>query len=240
MHLLLTLAAVFATLLCATAAHAGCEKDTDCKGARVCVAGECREPVAPAPAALPALPTRHSPREVDPGWSKGAGITGLVLAPIVLGLFSGAAATLPKKGGSAIPAAPLGGVGMIVHIVAGGIVGGGAGSARGVRHNVGLLVSGWVLYGVSILYTALEFAIGYGVSNGAPPAEVVGVGGGLSALSIALLSVDALVVASRADARAQSATPASHETRLSLQPVLAPVRHGTQTVGLSGGLRLAF
>jgi len=224
-----------ALLLCSAAAQAGCEKDTDCKGDRICLGGECR---APAPAAF-----APQARDVRAGWSKGAGITGLVLAPIVLGLFTAAAVTLPDKNGSAIPAAPLGGAGLVLHIVAGGIAGGGAGSARGVKHNLGLLISGWALYGLSILYTALEFAIGYAIAEEPPPAVVVGVGGGLSALSIVLLSVDGIVVASRANHLLESSASAAgsrEPPRVTLYPVLAPVRSGARTVGLSGGVALTF
>lgn len=235
-------AAVFALTLFSAAAHAGCEKDTDCKGDRICLNGECRSPAAAPAPSLAVPPLVLTQPHVRAGWSKGAGITGLVLAPIVLALFAGAAATLPDENGSALPAAPLGGAGLVLHIVAGGIAGGGAGSARGVKHNLGLVISGWVLYGVSILYTALEFAIGYTVGDGPPPAAAVGVGGVLSALSIVLLSVDGLIVAARANELLESSSPtaSSRAARVTLCPVIAPVRSGTRTVGLSGGVALSF
>jgi hypothetical protein len=37
--------------------EAGCAKDTDCKGDRICVQGQCAEPAGNAPAAPPAAPT---------------------------------------------------------------------------------------------------------------------------------------------------------------------------------------
>ena len=43
-----------------SAAQAGCEKDTDCKGDRICEAGAC---VSPAPAAPPASPATEVPAE---------------------------------------------------------------------------------------------------------------------------------------------------------------------------------
>ena len=163
-----------------------------------------------------------------------------MFAPIVLGLFAGAAASLPKKDGSAIPAAPLGGVGGILLILGGALAGGGANSARGVDHVLGCSITGWVLYGLSIAYTVLEFAIGFGLEQGAPPAAVVGVGGAMGFTSIVLLSIDGLVVASRAHEILDSAQAERESPRLSLYPVLAPVKNGSQTVGLTGGVGLVF
>ena len=45
-----------------SAAQAGCEKDTDCKGDRICEAGAC---VSPAPAAPPASPATEVPAEAE-------------------------------------------------------------------------------------------------------------------------------------------------------------------------------
>jgi hypothetical protein len=69
---------------------------------------------------------------------------------------------------------------------------------------------------------------------------VVGIGGAMSFVSIVLLSIDGLVVASRAHEILDSAQAERESPRLSLYPVLAPVRNGSQTVGLSGGLGLVF
>ena len=211
----------------ATPARAGCEKDTDCKGDRICSGGACVFP-STAPAA-------------DPGWAKGAGITGLVLAPIALGLFIGSAVTDPygDPDGSPLPAAPLAGTAGLVHIVGGAIAGGGAASANGVKHNLGCLISGWTFYGVTIVYTALEFGIGFGLKGGPPHPALIGVGGLLSATGVVLLSTDALVVAKRARA-AKAAAALEPPRRVALYPLLSPVTSGSHTVGFAGGVGMSF
>jgi hypothetical protein len=63
--MILVRVAICAALLCAPAmARAGCDKDTDCKGDRICRDGECVGPapvhVVPVPVLVPApMPVRH-------------------------------------------------------------------------------------------------------------------------------------------------------------------------------------
>ncbi len=106
MRLLIT--CLVLTLLAPAVASAGCEKDTDCKGDRICVRGECAEPgqvVAPAgqPAKLVRLPgDRYRYRGADIDWAeaqailstysrsdetlrKGRGYTGLGVAFLAVG-----------------------------------------------------------------------------------------------------------------------------------------------------------
>ncbi len=261
MKKLIGFAVVAAALGGASTARAGCDKDADCKGDRICVNGECTAPaqqpaVVPAPVIVSPPPPVYAPQpatyappassypaheRIRAGWARGAGITGLVFAPIVLGMMIGAAVTLPEHGhDSAIPAAPLGGTALILHIIGGALAGGGANSARGVDHMLGLSIPGWILYGITIAYVILEFAIGYGL-EGPPPAVVVGVGGALSFTSIVLLSLDGIVRGSRANSRLEEMEEQQRRPLgVTLVPVLTPVRNGSQVVGLSGGLGLVF
>lgn len=55
---------VAAAIVCSSAvARAQCTKDTDCKGERVCEAGQC---TGPAPSAAPATPVPPQPQEAPP------------------------------------------------------------------------------------------------------------------------------------------------------------------------------
>jgi hypothetical protein len=263
-----------------SAAHATCDKDTDCKGDRICHQGECVDTATPAPPPVaPTLPAAENTAQAcqdgtdndadgfvdckdqdcsafvgcavqagpsstyaSSGWSRAAGITGLVFAPISLALFSASAATMPENGGDAVPAAPLAGSAGLLHIVGGAIAGAGALSARGVDHNKGCLVAGWILYGATIVGTAAAFAIGFGLEGGPPPAPVVGVIGLVGATGVVLLSVDALIVAGKASKSEDATTTGIHRTAPSfaLYPVATPVVQGSRTVGMTGGLGLVF
>jgi hypothetical protein len=60
-------------------------------------------------------------------------------------------------------------------------------------------------------------------------------------VSLVLLPLDALVVASRANERLEStAASESASPGLPPYPLLAPVKNGSQTVGLSGSVGLVF
>lgn len=201
--------------LVARDALAQCRADVDCKGARICVTGQCVEPTAPRAAAAD-----QDPR--DAGWAQGAGIFGLVGAGGVLVLAIAAEATKDDK----IPAIPLGALAAVGLAVTVPVANAGAASARTPRL-LGLRIASWVLYGLALVDAVA--LIGLGAADVTPPPGLISAVGIAGAASAVLMSVDALTAASRATAPTAASLPV---------PALALWRE--RDGHIAPGLRLAW
>jgi len=194
--------------LAATGAYAQCTKDTDCKGDRVCSAGECVAPEIRSPewATQPSAQALYAERS---HWARPAAVIGIVSGAAVLG-FGTAAAVLS---GDTVPAITAGSAALISAAVGAPIVAAGASSARWNDSITGSLptrIVGWSGYGLAMTTGAVMVVLGFVVTF--EPALILTVTG-LGVTSIAALTVDAFISASQADAwRAPAARGGSSST----------------------------
>jgi hypothetical protein len=171
---MVTAALLFAFMLAPAPAWAGCEKDTDCKGDRVCENGAC---VAPSGARMQRERRARTPETtatVRLTMAKWRTIASLVLAPIgLIGGVTGAvvAATLEDDDVWPVTFVPVG-IGFVSLAAAGG-VGGHAGilGGDGLRHlgratdgGSALAIAGWAAWGVGMA-TLAGSLIAIGVIN---------------------------------------------------------------------------
>ena len=219
-------------------AQAGCTKDVDCKGDRICVEGVCRDPAQPdaLPEAQPdtqsdgrveneaegddapyvrrrrneeprpevrsedsqdAEPhlrgetSRKRHRKKSPaGWTRGAGVFGLVSGFAVMGFASASALT----NGDETLAIPIGGAGTILFAVTLPITA--IGAASGVEGGpLGLKLGSWILYGVALVEAATLLSIG--LSDGIVPSELILATGITGLISSGLMSINSFIAASR-------------------------------------------
>jgi hypothetical protein len=248
---------------------AGCTKDTDCKGDRVCVAGACQSP-SPAPGsvavptvdAYPASPPPAGGAHAVPlgaaypatpgdapvagegmhyggGWAKTAGVLGIVAGATAVSLAAGSAATVSKK--DAMPAAPLGGGSAVVVAVMGPLVAAGAASARNNPAVTGSL--GLRITGWIGYGVLVLDAIGMGVLGiaGEKPAQLQIISlGVLETATMLCFTVDAFVSAGQASSFVVEGK--SRRPQAGPGPLLVPVviTDGTRQRQHSPGLGLAF
>ena len=258
------LPAVASLLLVASTASAQCRSDGDCKGGRVCLNGECTTPTPAActrdadcsgdwicskgactsPHSQPAVPAgllspQPRPRHAGPGWSLGAGITGLVFAGIVAGLAVSSELTISQD----LPGLPLGFSGMMLHGIVSPIVFAGGSSARrtpGVEGVLAMRIIGWISYGLAWAAGVAAIVLATEPSDGIPNGPMAAIGG-FGCLSLTMFSIDALVGHSEAGSLAPETPSSSRPSRTSdfaLVPSLAPVRLSdgstTASLGVAG------
>ena len=207
------------------AGWAQCRADVDCKGERICVSGECRDP---APAALlppppppsdtlqpPPPPPPRSERVPEaeaergtppsavrelPGWALGGAVMGFVSAGMVGVLAVGSAAT----SGALFPSLPLGALATLIFGITVPLVASAASSARngtGVSGVLGLRIVGWIFYGLTLANAVVAVVLGVTTTV---PAPIILSLGALGILTEVFMSIDALV------SRGQAVTVVEH------------------------------
>jgi hypothetical protein len=213
---------------------AGCNSDAECKGDRICVDRSCQSPTAVTQPPPPGVPgsemstTPVMPPSPPPhnGWALAGGITGLALTIPAFFVTIGSEVTREDQ----IPSLPLGAVATVLIAAGVPIAFAGAQSARrgaGVRGGQGLLITGWVFYGLAISNAIGLIAMG--VSDISPPPGIISLTGVLGLVSGVTMSVGAFVAHKQA----------THEVRMhspQLSFGVSPLRHGDQTVGGTLGL----
>jgi hypothetical protein len=204
-------------------ARSQCAKDTDCKGARICSAGQCVDSTAASP-----------PRN----WALAGGIVGSVGAGITMGF------SIPMEFDMENPHTAqiaLAGTAMIVTIVAAPIAAGGGHSARrlpGVEGERGARAAGWLFYILDLM--SIPGMVFYSVaSSGPPPHGWITAVGFMGALSQSLLAADAFIARSQALKLYPPAEEAAPGPEAALAPRLAPylspvVTGGGMVAGVAG------
>jgi len=251
---------LFASLVVPSSAHAGCEKDTDCKGDRICEAGTCRDPsdtpqapggvgrpIVPAPPALPTLKEsaeQQSGQGVDTHGierrmqyeSRRAG-TGLGIT--LGGMAFGIPASIMGIQEVYWPApTSLGAVGLILASTGGGIAIGASRDARvtlaragGSSGVSGSRVLGVGLYGIGVGLGA--GAIAGGIAQIGEPGGYLGLGAvGCFGLGTAVLFADVKAAHSATTSALELAdVERTPKTTLSMSPVLSPQLTGLAIKG---------
>lgn len=147
-------------------AYAGCDKDTDCKGDRVCEDGTCVDGARPAK-------KKRDDQRLDEAASLRGGAMGLEIAAWSLGgaglLFgvTGSALGLAQAGIGV--STGVGGVGLVSIVVAGPLAGAAGGRARrgvellgGPERGNGARITGWILYGAGLATGVGAIGVGLG------------------------------------------------------------------------------
>ncbi len=200
---------VLALSVLTAVAWAGCDKDTDCKGDRVCESSACVEPDDGAPAPAPA-PSRRSTKKPTPPRYDAATLRQVSADRAAasrgqaFGYSFGGAGALFALTGSGLGLAQagtgvsvgVGGVGLVSLAIGGPLAAGGGTAARhgiqlldGDRPGNGMRIAGWSCYGTGMFLGLV--AIGVGVS-GDSSGGVVGIGATLTAtVGDMLLAADA-------------------------------------------------
>lgn len=231
--------------LLATPAWAGCTKDTECKGDRVCEQGACVDPQAAAPAVVPPTEVAERPsaaalasaanHEADAnagiawGWVLGGASVAFGAVAVTGSVAEWYSPTPEILGGLALGSAAFGGP-----IAAGG----GNQARRGLRllnaptPGEGLRVTGWILYGSGMAIGAGSVIAG--ISGAGSEAAVPGAIGLVSgATGIVLLEADAGNARRMLEEARSFYAAAEPERRIVLLPTVAPTRDGG-LVGLVG------
>jgi hypothetical protein len=166
------------------------------------------------------------------GGGKGAGITGLALSPVVLGLSIGSTVSRAASDGVA-PALPLGVASIVVGDIVAPIAAAGGASSRhsGARGVLALRLVGWIAYGLSNAVLAAMVGIGLGTDAPPPPAVIL-VDGVLATVGSVMLSADALASGSQANRRDRAECRDRPSWYLSLG--------ATRTGALRGSVTCAF
>jgi len=185
-----TIAVFLGILLAVPASWAQCTKDTDCKGNRICVNGECVEPLTSTMPESSAPQQPASSQNMSAGWALPAAVAGFASIAPIMGLAIGAAANSEEPAIS-IPlgAAATGLLGAAVPIVAVGGKSahtGGSGPSR-----LAFRIPGWIAYGLALADATTMIILGASDVT-VPPAPIV-ITGVLGSSACALMSVDALV-----------------------------------------------
>jgi hypothetical protein len=204
-------------------ARSQCAKDTDCKGARICAAGQC---------------VGAAPTSTVRDWSLAGGIVGAVGAGLTIGF------SIPIEFGmDDPPPAPivLAGTSVLLTIVISPITASGGRSARraaGVEGEPGARVGGWIFYGLDLMFIPTMALFSAFYLDGPPPhgwMALFGLGG---ALSQSLLAADAFVARSQAKAlrpnTADRARGSGVASAPRIAPFAAPSQDGGAVVGVAG------
>ena len=223
--------AILVWLSISTTAAAQCRKDTDCKGRRVCSQGVCVSPPARtnAPPPLQAVPQPVYVDEGDPGWTKAAGIMGVIGAAVAVGLAVGSAATLDNDTETD---SILGGASLLTLAVLNPVVAVGAHSGD-ERGSIGLEITSWVAYGLAIANGIALLVI----SDADDPATgpLIGLTGTLVGVSLASMSTSAFIASGRSKDSVQAAAPS-----LRIGPSVAAYRDVDQRVRPTLGIKAQF
>jgi hypothetical protein len=240
-------AASFATALLALSApaNARCYSDSDCKGDRVCVRGECEDP-------LPAVESHRRVEQRDLRFAvrkRGGAFRAMTLGwlsfGVGAGLGIGAIATGAAGVETAIPVS-LGGAGILCFAISGPLAAAGGTAARrgGERlrlsaSGAGLRTTGWIFYGVGL--GGAVAAVLVGAATESPVVAIVGVAplllcmAGTILLEIDLSRSRRMLVEAIDELRASSDV-GRREGAWAVYPWLAPSPDRTVS---SGGLALA-
>jgi hypothetical protein len=241
------LAAALLVALVPLDAVAQCTRDTDCKGDRVCVKGECVAPSA-VNGALPS-PSREVPGNPDPGWARAAGgiAVGAQVAAVALTVI-GAMMIVPDDAAHTqtylnkdglplvIAAGALGAIAAPVAFVGGRSARESSPSVRGVP---ALRVLGWVFYGL--------YLVAYGLDSIAVGADLYKQAGwgialhAITSLDLTFFAIDGFVAASQADrlAERKRAKPTS-SGGLQLSPAFSLARNSAGGLSPTLGLAASF
>ena len=207
-----------------------CQSDIECKGERVCNAGEC---VAPTPTNPAISPSWKAPQAASPAWADKAALLGYVGAAATLGLAVGSYSTFDDQGTSIA----LGGVATLVAGLAGPLTAAGADSARvhGAFGNPVLQTSGWVAYTLSMLNAVTLIALS--AADVAAEPWLTLTTGSMGAMGLVFFAMDAQQAAG--DLKTRQAQ-IQRSNRIQLTPMVAPwitrtsLRQATTTGALAG------
>lgn len=247
----------------AAPAQAGCTKDTDCKGDRICVNSLCVSPPAtsstPAVPSGPAVPSAQPIPSTQPfadnyrvqanrspsGWTIGASVLGFISTAAALGLCTGSAVTIEDHGDAAKVLGPMGAVLVMTMgpvVSSGGLVGR---SGTPVSGCLGCRISAWILYGLNVTSSVALMITGLGFEIEPHPAQV-GVTGLVGATAILLFSIDSLVSRSQAydyfqgNYRAELDVDDSVNQGLTWAPMIAPIQSHACDSGATFGVVGSF
>lgn len=237
-------------LVAASAASAQCTRDTECKGDRVCEAGQCVAPKpgttsagsidAPPPPPPPLVGTDNGPglgRYSDKQmltrprhWAGGAGVIGIIGSLAIGGLA--VPASFPGFTGTL-----FGALAVTVATITGILVLSGSGSARkaGVPGAPGARIAGMVLYIAALTLGAAMVVVGLLVDY--PPPLVLGVAG-LGISGLILMSIDAFVASGQANALPEA--PRTARPRATVVPLLSAVRTTNGSLAPTVGVGVVF
>ncbi|MBL8914853.1 MAG: hypothetical protein JNM17_29380 [Archangium sp.] len=241
---------IIVIILVAPAASAQCTMDTECKGDRVCEAGQCVAPKpgttsagaidAPPPPPPPLVGTDNGPglgRYSDKQlltrprhWAGGAGVIGIIGSIAVAGLAI--PATIPTLVGTL-----FGGLAVVTAAITGALVIAGSGSARraGVAGAPGARVTGLILYVATIVVGAAMAGAGIFITVPSPlilGVAALGVGG------LLLLTIDAFVASGQANALPEA--PRTVRPRATVVPLLSMVPTTTGSLAPTVGVGVVF
>jgi hypothetical protein len=209
-----------------------CEKDTDCKGNRVCEKNVCR-----------------APKVISAGWAFEASIIGFVTSGLIGGLTIYAALNTEQL----LPAIPLAAGATTVVVIAAPAVKSGSKSARENSPATGSLtlrVIGWISFGFHLggsltlaglipLHWLREETNG---DRWTPPASWIIGNGILGIASVISLSIDSLIAHKQAIRfkEEHEREKKAKQRKVSWMPVLAPITDATGTAGIYGGISGSF
>lgn len=254
---------MFIILLAAKIAYAGCTKDTDCKGDRVCEAGTCVGESGSGPARKAPRAARYDAETIREATRLRAAAT----RGQIFGYSFGGGGAAMAIGGSALGLADAGvevstitgGIGL-VGLAAGGPLAASGGSAgrRGLllldapAPGRGLPIAGWSCYGTGMLLGVV--AVGVGISGDSAGGAIGLLATTSATAGVFMLAADAGATRARLDRRLQEVTdrdrrseapapdaesswaaalPGEAAPALTAAPWVAPASSGA-IVGLSG------
>jgi len=212
-----------------------CKSDVDCKGNRICDAGQC---TGPAPSTQATSPNWQAPTPANASWAHKAALWGYVGAGATIGLAIASYSTWEDTGTSIA----LGGVATLIGGVTGPITAAGSESARahGARGIPVFQTTGWVTYSLSMLNAVTLIALA--AADESPAGWLTLTTGSMGAMSLLFFAADAQAAANDLDARtAQAHSPNS----ITLAPMVSPwlTRTGFRQLkptGAVAGLNVSF
>jgi hypothetical protein len=228
---------ISAVILCSLSSQTtlACQSDMECKGDRVCDAGQC---VVPTTANSATSPDWKAPPAADATWARQASLIGYVGAAATLGLAVGSYSSFDDQGTSIA----LGGVATLVAGIAGPIAASGGTSARtqGAFGNPVLQSSGWVAYTLSMLNAVTLIALS--VADVAAEPWLTLTTGSMGAMGLVFFAMDAQQGANELDALKQRHQGSNG---VKLTPMVAPwiTRTGIRqanTTGAVAGVNILF
>lgn len=244
-RIVLAFLVMMSALLVSSAAFAQCSTDMECKGDRICVAGECVSPQPAASAAEAQVVSNPPPayypdtyqntqntayqtnpyqlqqpqlayrRPLSRGWAIPGGALGIVFSGVALGL--GLKSEIEREDDISMV---YGGAATAVVALWTPLVFAAAKSARNgdprVRGVVGLRITGWVTYGLTLACAVSLIALGLAEVT-APPGYITAttVFGVASILS---MSIDAFVSGAQASRAIRQDAAANQHAELNLRP----------------------
>ena len=208
-----------------------CLSDMECKGERICSAGQCVDPGTSTPATSPKW---KAPAPAEQSWASDAALYGFIGAGATLGLAIASYSTWEDTGTSIA----LGSVATLVGGITGPITAAGADSARahGARGNPVLQNAGWVAYTLSMLNAVTLIALS--AADESPAGWLTLTTGSMGAMGLAFFAADAQAAANDLKASAPNAN-------LQISPWVSPWvtqagNQSAQATGAVAGVDLRF